>query len=99
MISDPSTVFYIEYYSSLEGSSSADWQQQMSPCPTQYYTPDHGSDGLDSTINFIRPLPSIPDYNPYYTDTAYGLDLYRTFNSTIRMHCIFTRILQNLLQT
>ena len=43
---------------------------------TQFYTPDHKSDGLDSTINHIRPLPSIPDYNTYYTDPAYGLDPY-----------------------
>ena len=74
MKSDPSTVFYIEYYSLLNEFSSADWQQQMRTSPTQYHTPDHRSDGLDLTINYTRPLPVIPDYNPYYTDPDYGFD-------------------------
>ena len=37
---------------------------------------DLRSNGLDSTSCFIRPLPEIPDYNPYYTDPDYGIDPY-----------------------
>ena len=76
IISDPSTVFYTEYYSPLKGISSTDWQQQMRITPTQFYTSDLKSIGLDSTSHSIRPLPEIPDYNPYYTDPDYGIDPY-----------------------
>ena len=76
IISDPSNVFYIEYYSSLKGTSSADWQQQMRITPTQFCTSDHRSDRLDSTTDNIRPIPSIPDYNPCYIDPDYGIDPY-----------------------
>ena len=75
IISDPSNVFYIEYYS-LKGTSSADWQQQMRITPTQFCTSDHRSDRHDSTTDNIRPIPSIPDYNPYYIDPDYGIDPY-----------------------
>ena len=44
--------------------------------PTQFCTSDHRSDGLDSTTDNIRPIPSIPDYNPYYIDPDYGIDPY-----------------------
>ena len=47
IISDPSTVFYTEYYSTLKGTSSADWQQQMRVTPTQICTSDLRSNGLD----------------------------------------------------
>ena len=76
IISDPSTVFYTEYYSTLRGISSADWQQQMRATPTQFSTSDLRSNGLDSTIYYIRPLPEILDYNPYYPDPDYGTDPY-----------------------
>ena len=76
IISDPSTVFYTEYYSPLKGISSTDWQQQMRITPTQFYTSDLKSIGLDSTSHSICPLPEIPDYNPYYTDPDYGIDPY-----------------------
>ena len=76
IISDPANVFHIEYYSSLRGTSSADWQQQMRITPTQFCTSDHRSDRLDSTTDNIRPIPSIPDYNPYYIDPDYGIDPY-----------------------
>ena len=76
IISDPSTVFYIEYYSSLKKTSSADWQQQMRNTPTQFCTSDHRSDRLTSTTDYIRSLPLIPDYNPYYIDPDYGIDPY-----------------------
>ena len=76
IISDPFTVFYTEYYSPLKGISSTDWQQQMRITPTQFYNSDLKSTGLDSTSHSIRPLPEIPDYNPYYTDPDYGIDPY-----------------------
>ena len=60
----------------FRGISSADWQQQMRTSPTQFHTSDHRSDGLDSTTDYIRPLPSIPDCNPYYIDPDYGIDRY-----------------------
>ena len=67
IISDPSTVFYTEY------SSSVKVKQQMRTSPTQFHTSDHRSDGLDSTTNYTCPLPSKPD-NPYYIDPDYGVD-------------------------
>ena len=72
IISDPSTVFCFEYYSSLKGYSPPDWQQQMSTTPTQFRTLDNWSDGRDLTTNYIRPLPAIPDYNPYYMDPQHN---------------------------
>ena len=68
IISDRSTVFCFEYYSSLKGDSSGDWQQPMSTTPTHFRTLDNWSDGRDLTTDYIRPLPAIPDYNPYYMD-------------------------------
>ena len=77
IIYDTSTVFYIEYnIVPPNGFSSADCQQQMRTSPTQYHTPDHRPDRLDLTSNYIRPLPSIPDYNPFYNDPDYGFELY-----------------------
>ena len=76
IISDPSTVFHTEYYSSLKGTSLADWQQQLRTTPAQSHTPDHRSDGLDSTTNYIRPLLLITDYNSFYIDPDYGVDPY-----------------------
>ena len=76
IISDPATIFYTEYYSTLRGISSADWQQQMRVTPTQFCTSDLRSNGLDSTSYSIRPLPEILDYNPYYQDPDYGTDPY-----------------------
>ena len=76
IISDPSTVFCFEYYSSLKGDSSGDWQQPMSTTPTHFRTLDNWSDGRDLTTDYIRPLPAIPDYNPYYMDPDYGVDPY-----------------------
>ena len=46
----------------------------MRTSPTQFHSSDHRSDKLDSSTDYIRPLPSIPDYNPYYTDPDYGVD-------------------------
>ena len=48
----------------------------MRNIPKQFCTVDLRSNGLDSTSCFIRPLPEIPDYNPYYTDPDYGIDPY-----------------------
>ena len=77
-ISEPPTVFYTEYYSSLKGMSTVDWQQQMRTFPTQFHTSDHRADGLDSTSDYIRPL-----LTTVLTPTG-------TFNSTISM--IYTSI-------
>ena len=76
IISDPSTIFYTEYYSTLRSISSADWQQQKRVTPTQFCTSDLRSNELDSTAYSIRPLPEILDYNPYYPDPDYGVDPY-----------------------
>ena len=40
IISDSATIFYTEYYSTLRGISSADWQQQMRVTPTHFCTSD-----------------------------------------------------------
>ena len=76
IISDPATVCYTEYSSTLRGISSADWQQQMRVTPTQFCTSDLRSNGLDSTSHTLRPLPEILHYNPYYQDPDYGTDPY-----------------------
>ena len=100
IISDPSTIFYTEYYSSLKGFSSVDWQQQMRTCPTQYSTPDHKSDRLDLTNNSIRSLSSIPDLNPYYIDPAYGLNPYwdiQLYNqNALHFHNNFTKPIEDI---
>ena len=44
--------------------------------PTQFRTLDLRSTGLDLTSHLSRPLPEIPDYNPYYPDPDYGTDPY-----------------------
>ena len=87
--SDPSTVFYTEYYSTLRGISSADWQQQMRITPTQFCTSDHRSGGLDSNSYSIRPLPEVLDYNPYYQDPDNGIDPYRDIHLYSQHHLAF----------
>ena len=76
IISDPSTIFYTEYYSSLNENSSADWQQQMTNTPTNLYHSDHQSDGRHCTITTIRPLPLIENYHHYYIDPDFRFDPY-----------------------
>ena len=48
IISDPSNVYYTEYYTSLKETSSADWQQQMKTPPTSHTTLDPMSNRLQN---------------------------------------------------
>ena len=76
IISDPSIVYYTEYYSSLKETSSADWQQQVKNTPTKLHDLDYQSDRQQYNTNTIRPLPLIDNYNPYYPDPDFGFDPY-----------------------
>ena len=76
IISDPSIVYYTEYYSSLKETSSADWQQQVKNTPTKLHDLDYQSDRQQYNTNTIRPLPLIDNYNPYYPDRDFGFDPY-----------------------
>ena len=75
-ISDPSTIYYTEYYSSLKENSSADWQQQVKNTPTNLRELDQWSDRQQYNTTTIRPLPLIDNYNPYYPDPDFGFDPY-----------------------
>ena len=76
IISDPPTIYYTEYYSSIKENSSADWQQQVKHSPTHLHNPDLQSDRQHSNTTTIRPLPLIDNYNPYYPDPDFGFDPY-----------------------
>ena len=76
IISDPPTIYYTEYYSSIKENSSADWQQQVKHLPTHLHNPDLQSDRQHSNTTTIRPLPLIDNYNPYYPDPDFGFDPY-----------------------
>ena len=76
IISDPPTIYYTEYYSSIKETSSADWQQQVKHLPTYLHNPDLQSDRQHSNTTTIRPLPLIDNYNPYYPDPDFGFDPY-----------------------
>ena len=76
IISDPSIVYYTEYYSSLKETSSAGWQQQVKNTPTKLHDLDYQSDRQQYNTNTIRPLPLIDNYNPYYRDPDFGFDPY-----------------------
>ena len=65
IISDPSNVYYTEYYTALKETSSADWQQQMKTPPNFLTTLDPMSNRLQTDTNTIRLIPLIDDYNPY----------------------------------
>ena len=73
IISDPSNVYYTEYYTSLTETSSADWQQQMKTPPT---TLDPMSTRLQNDTTTIRLIPLIEDYKTNYFDSDYGFDPY-----------------------
>ena len=76
IISDPSTVYYTEHYSSLKENSSADWQQQVKHTPSNLQNLDLQSDGQYCNFTTIRPVPLIDNYNPYYLDPDFGFDPY-----------------------
>ena len=58
IVSDPPNVFYTEYKSSLQNSSAAVWQQQMTNTPTQLTDVDHASHRLPYKTHTTRSLPS-----------------------------------------
>ena len=64
IISDPSNVYYTDYYTALKETSSADWQQQMRTPPTSHTTLDPMSNKLQNDNTNIRLIPLIDDYNP-----------------------------------
>ena len=74
IISDPSTVYYTEHYSSLKENSSADWQQQVKHIPSNFQKLDLQSDERHCNFTTIRPIPLIDNYNPYYLDPDFGFD-------------------------
>ena len=76
IISDPSTVYYTEHYSSLKENSSADWQQQVKHIPSNFQKLDPQSDGQHCNFTTIRLIPLIDNYNPYYLDPDFGFDPY-----------------------
>ena len=76
IISDPSNVYDTECYTTLEETSSADWQQQIKTPPNFSTTLDPMSDRLQNYTSTKRPIPLINDYNPYYPDRDFGLDPY-----------------------
>ena len=76
IISDPSTVYYTEHYSSLNENSSADWQQQVKHTPSNFQNLDLQSEGQHCNFTTIRPIPLIDNYNPYYLDPDFGFDPY-----------------------
>ena len=91
IISDPSNIYYTEYYTSLKETSSADWQQQMKTPPTSHTTLDHMSTRLQNGTTPIRLIPLIDDYNPYYSDPDYGFDPYWDANCYNQHHLYFYR--------
>ena len=76
IISDPPTIYYTEYYSSINENSSADWQQQVKQTPTNLHNLDLQSNREHSNTMTIRTLPLIDNYNPYYPDPDFGFDPY-----------------------
>ena len=76
IISDPPTIYYTEYYSSIKENSSADWQQQVKQTPTNLHNLDLQSNRQHSNTLTIRTLPLIDNYNPYYPDPDFGFDPY-----------------------
>ena len=91
IISDPSNVYYTEYYTTLKETSSADWQQQMRTPPTTSTTVDNMYNRLQTDTNTIRLIPLIDDYNPYYPDPDYGFDPYWDANCYNQHHLYFYR--------
>ena len=91
IISDPSNVYYTEYYTTLKETSSADWQLQMRTPPTTSTTVDNMYNRLQTDTNTIRLIPLIDDYNPYYPDPDYGFDPYWDANCYNQHHLYFYR--------
>ena len=91
VISDPSNIFYTEYFTSLKEKSSADWQQQMKTPPTSLTTSDPMSTRLHNGTTTIRLLSLIDDSNPYYSDPVYGFDPYWDANCYNQHHLYFYR--------
>ena len=89
IISDPSNIYYTEYYTFLKETSSADWQQQMKTPPTSHTTLDPMSNRLQNDNSTIRLIPLVDDYNPYYPDPDYGFDPYWDANCYNQHHLYF----------
>ena len=76
ILSDPPTIYYTEYYSSIKENSSADWQQQVKQIPTNLHNLDLQSNRQHSNTMTICTLPLIDNYNPYNSDPDFGFDPY-----------------------
>ena len=77
IISNPSIIYYTEYFSTLRENSSADWQQHVENTPIRIHDLDHQSDRQHcNTTTTTRPLPLKDNYNPYYPDPDFGFDPY-----------------------
>ena len=76
LISDPPTIYYTEFYTSLKENSSADWQQQMTIIPTNLHNSDLQSDRRHCHTTTLRLLPLIDNYNSYYPDPDFSFNPY-----------------------
>ena len=92
IISDPSTIYYTEYYSSIKENSSADWQQQVKYIPTDLHNLDLQSNRQHSNTTTIRTLPLINNYNPYYPDPDFGFDPYWDIQIYNQHHLHFYKV-------
>ena len=99
IISDPPTIYYTEYFSSLRENSSAGWQQQVKNTPTNLSDMDHQSVRQHCNTNTVRPLPLVDNYHPYYIDPDFGFDPFwdiHNYNQhQLYFHDNFTEIITN----
>ena len=70
IISDPSNVYYIEYYTSLKETSSADGQKQMKTPPTSHTTLDPMSNRLQHDTTTISVTEIISEMNDVFLHRA-----------------------------
>ena len=96
IISDPSNIYYTEYYTSLKETLSTDWQQQMKIPPTFSTMLDSMSNKLQNNTSTIQPIALIDDYNPFYPDPDYGLDPYWDSICCKQHHLKFYQIFNKL---
>ena len=89
IISDPSNIYYTEYYTKFKETSSADWQQEVKT-PSNFPTIwDPLSNRLQNDTSTIRLIPLNDDYNPYNPDPDYGFDPYWEANCYNQHHLYF----------
>ena len=95
ILSDPSNIYYTEYYTTLKETSSADWQQQMITRTTYSTTLDHTSNRLHHNTHSFRPLTLLDDYHPITQTLTTVSTPIGTLIPTINVTCISTTNLIN----